>query len=188
MLLVHSGNRIDLPGRRIARFPSTQVPVVRARAARVLDTLRPSDVVSAAAAGADLIVLEETIRRGINAHVVLTIARDEFVKLSVADAGPDWVRRFEAVIEHISTHDGSSLVQGDDAPDHEWYLAAHDQLLDRAEVVAAGRAIAALTVRPPEGEDPPSVSDDFAVRAEHMGLLVLSIDPRPASTATVTVS
>lgn len=186
MLLVHSGNRIDLPDRRVVRFPSSQVPVVRARVARLLATLQPSDVVSAAAAGADLIVLEEAISHGINAHVVLTIARDQFVKQSVNDAGPDWVARFEAVVDHVSTVEGCSMTESDDAPGEQWYLAAHDQLLARAEVLAAGRAIAALTVRPPEGEVPPSVTDNFAARAERMGLLVLSVDPRPASTSGVT--
>jgi len=187
VLLVHSGNRIDLAGRRVVRFPSTQVPVVQARIARLLETLRPTDVVSAAAAGADLIVLEEAIRLGINVHVVLTVARDEFVEQSVMDAGPEWVTRFESVVRHVSTVDGCSLTESDDAPDHEWYLAALDQLLGRAEALAANRTIAALTVRPPEGEVPPSVTDDFAARAERIGLLVLTIDPRPASTATVTV-
>jgi hypothetical protein len=161
---------------------------VRVRVARLLATLRPSDVVSAAAAGADLIVLEEAIQRGINAHVVLTIGRDEFVKQSVMDAGPEWVTRFETVVHHVSTVDGCSMMENDDAPSHEWYLAAHVQLFGRAEALAAGGTIAALTIRPPEGEVPPSVTDDFAARAERMGLLVLSVDPRPASTATVTVS
>ena len=187
MLLVHSGNRIDLAGRRVARFPSTQEPIVRARVAKVLDALRPSDVVSAAAAGADLIVLEESIHRGIGTHVVLPIALDEFVSRSVTDAGPEWVMLFNAVVDAVSRARGCSLTQGDAAPGHEWYLAGHDQLLRRAEVVADGGSIVALTIRPPEGEAPPSVTDNFASRAEHLGLLVLTIDPRPASTATVIV-
>ncbi len=161
---------------------------MRDRVVRLLETLRPSDLVSAAAAGADLIVLEEAIRHGINAHVVLAIAHDEFVIQSVKDAGPEWVARFESVVHHVSTAEGCSITESDDAPSHEWYLAAHVQLFGRAEALAAGGPIAALTIRPPEGEVPPSVTDDFAARAERMGLLVLSLDPRPASTATVTVS
>ena len=90
MLLVHAGNRLDLANRRGARFPSSQVPTVRTRVRQVLDTLRPSGVVSAAASGADLIVLEEAIIRSIAIHVVLPISREEFVNKSVADTGPDW--------------------------------------------------------------------------------------------------
>ncbi len=153
----------------------------------MLDGLRPSDVVSAAAAGADLIVLEAAIQRGIGTHVVLPIALDEFVNRSVIDTGPEWVTRFNDVIHAVSRAHGCSLTQGDATPGHEWYLLAHDQLLDRAEVVAASQAMVALTIRPPEGEVPPSVTDNFASRAEQMGLLVLTIDPRPASAATVIV-
>ena len=188
VLLVHSGNRIDVVDRPTARFPSTQVPVVRARVARVLDAFRPSDVVSAAAAGADLIVLEEAIHRGINAHVVLPIAAEEFVNQSVSDAGAEWVSRFRAVLQHVSNSNGCSLLQGDEASDEAWYLAGHDQILTRAETVAGGEAIVALTVRPPEGEIPPSVTDRFAMRAERMGLLELCIDPRPGSSAAVMLS
>ncbi|HSB87143.1 MAG TPA: hypothetical protein VLD86_12570 [Ilumatobacteraceae bacterium] len=188
MLLVHSGNRIDLPDRQVARFPSSQIPVVRARVVKVLESLQPGAVVSSAAAGADLIVLEEAINLGIDAHVVMPLAREEFVPRSVADAGPEWVTRFDSVLRHVATHAGSSLMQYNDRPSDEWYLTAHVQLLERAEEVAAGRVIVALTIRPPEGEVPPSVTDDFVIRAQRMRLLVLSIDPRPSSPATATVS
>lgn len=164
------------------------MPVVRERVGRVLDALCPSSVVSAAAAGADLIVLQEAIQRGIDVHVILPIAVQEFVDRSVSDAGPEWVSRFEAVLHHVSTHDRCSVMQGNGAGSGAWYLAAHDQLLGRAETVAAGQAIVALTIRPPEGEDPPSATDDFAARAERLGLLVLCIDPRPGSATAVTIN
>lgn len=188
MLLVHAGNRIDLANRAVARFPPNQVPVVRDRVGRLLDALRPSGVVSAAAAGADLIVLEEAIHRGLDIHVIMPIAPDEFVKQSVSDAGAEWVNRFDGVLSHISTRPRSSVVQGDGAAGDAWYLAANDELLRRAESVAGGEIIVALAVRPPEGETPPSVTDDFVARAERLGLLVLCIDPRPGSTRAVTVS
>ncbi len=188
MLLVHAGNRLDLANRGAARFPSSQVPAVRTRVRQVLDTLRPSDVVSAAASGADLIVLEEAIIRDIAIHVVLPIPREEFLNKSVADAGPDWVSSFNAVLQHASSNrDGSSLLQGDAVSSGQWYLAAHDELLDRAEVVADGQPIVALAIRPPQGEIPPSGTDEFASRAARMGLLVLNIDPRAGSPASVTV-
>jgi hypothetical protein len=188
VLLVHAGNRLDLANRRTARFPASQVPTVRARVSQLLDTLRPSNVVSAAASGADLIVLEEAIARGIAIHVVLPITRQEFVDKSVADAGPEWVRSFEAVLQHASIGRGSSVLQGDGVASGQWYLAAHDELLGRAMALADGQPVVALTIRPPEGEHPPSGTDEFASRAERMGLLVLSIDPRAGSPASLTVS
>ena len=164
------------------------MPVVRDRVGRLLDALRPSGVVSAAAAGADLIVLEEAIQRELDIHVIMPIAPDEFVAQSVIDAGSEWVDRFDAVLSHISTHPRCSVTQGDGAADDEWYLAANDELLDRAEAVAGSEIIVALAVRPPEGETPPSVTDDFVARSGRLGLLVMCIDPRPGSTAAVTIS
>ncbi len=188
VLLVHAGNRIDLPDRAVARFPASRVPAVRASVGRLLDALRPSGVVSVAAAGADLIVLDEAIRRDIHTHVVLPIAMVEFVKQSVVDAGPEWVGLFDAVLGHVCADHGCSVAQGHDDPAAEWYRRAHDQLIRRAEEVAGGTTIVALTIRPPEGDRPPSVSDDFAARAAQLGWLELCIDPRPASGAAVVVS
>ena len=161
--------------------------MVADRVAHLLTTLQPAAVVSAAAAGADLIVLAEAIRLGIGAHVVLPIGRDDFVDQSVADAGPEWVQRFHAVMDHIASDPACTVVQGDAEPDTAWYIDGHDQLLRRAEELAGGAVIVALTVRPPEGETPPSVSDAFAARAERSGLLTLCIDPRARSAATVVV-
>ena len=96
VLFVHAGNRIDLADRATARFAQSEVPMVTARVGHLLATLRPIGVVSAAAAGADLVVLQEAIRQGVAAHLVLPIARDHFVEQSVADAGPEWVQRFDA--------------------------------------------------------------------------------------------
>jgi len=185
VLLVHSGNRIDLADRAVPRFPASQVPAVRARVARLLETLRPNAVVSAPAAGADLVVLQEAIRLGCPIHVVVPIARESFVDRSVSDAGPEWVECFEAVVHHAATEPGCSLVQSDDSPQHGWYLAAHDQLFHRAELVAAGDSVVALTIRPPDGEHPPSATDDFAARAAQLDMLVFTIDPRPPSSVTV---
>lgn len=187
MLLVHSGNRIDLGNRVVARFPSTQVPTVRARVARLLESLQPCAVVSAPAAGADLVVIGEAIRLGVRIHLVLPIGRDDFLERSVIDGGPEWIDEFEAALHHASTTPGCSLEEAGESPAPDWYLTAQDQLLRRAEAVADGQTIVALTVRPPEGESPPSATDHFASRAERLGMLVLTIDPRPASPSTTTV-
>ena len=47
------------------------------------------------ASGADLLWAESLLAAGAELHVVLPFSRDEFVEASVADAGPEWVERFE---------------------------------------------------------------------------------------------
>ena len=97
MIVVHAGNRPDQPGRETPRFPASQVAAVEHRVAALLDALRPEAVVSAPAAGADLIVLAAAQRRGIPVHIVLGIDLDAFIEQSVADAGETWVTRFRSV-------------------------------------------------------------------------------------------
>src|SRR3954463_10142053 len=78
MLLVHAGNRVDAPDRADPRFPLEHLHDVHLRIGRLLAALSPRGVVSSAAAGADLIVLEEAASRGIPIHVVLPLVAPEF--------------------------------------------------------------------------------------------------------------
>jgi hypothetical protein len=179
VLIVHAGNRIDGSDRREPRFPATQVAAVAQRVGRLLDVMQPAGVVSAPAAGADLIVLDEARRRAIPLHVFLPITSDEFVRASVADHDGEWLAMYENVMDHAHA-DGSSSVCRIEAEAHtDWYLEAHQTLLAHAVELAAGDLVVALTVRPPAGEIPHSATDEFADRAGRFGLIVVTVDPRP---------
>jgi hypothetical protein len=179
VLIVHAGNRIDGSDRREPRFPASQVGAVAQRVGRLLDVMQPAGVVSAPAAGADLIVLDEARRRGIPLHVFLPIDGDEFVRVSVADHDTEWLGLFEAVMDHARDDPRSSVCRGEGGADADWYLQAHQGLLAHASELAAGELVVALTVRPPAGEIPHSATDEFADRAGRAGLIVLTVDPRP---------
>ena len=109
VLIVHAGNRIDAPDRGAPRFPASQVGAVAQRVGRLLDVMKPAGVVSAPAAGADLIVLDEARRRGIPLHVFLPIDTDEFVRVSIADHDTEWLGLFEAVMDHARDDASSSV-------------------------------------------------------------------------------
>jgi hypothetical protein len=181
VLIVHAGNRIDGFDRPDARFPDSQVAIVAARVGRLFDALQPSGVVSAPAAGADLIVLDEARKRGIPLHVVLPIVATQFVTNSVVDHGNEWVARYRAILDHAHSDGRSTVWQGELVEHDGWYLDANSDLLRRAADIAGDQPVVALTIRPPAGETPPSATDDFADRAGRAGLLVLSLDPRPSS-------
>ena len=181
VLIVHAGNRIDAPDREVPRFPAAQVDAVAQRVGRLFDVMKPAGVVSAPAAGADLIVLDEARKRSIPLHVFVPIDTDEFVRESVADQDSGWLAVFEAVIDHARDDAHSSLCHIDGGAHGDWYLQAHHGLLAHASELAAGDLIVALTVRPPAGEIPHSATDEFADRAGQAGLIVLTVDPRPVS-------
>jgi hypothetical protein len=180
VLLVHGGNRPDEDGRSPPRLPAGRLDAVGEALARVVAALQPSGVVSAGAAGADLLVLDAAARLGVPVHIVVPIAEAQFVAQSVEDAGGDWVERWDGVVAAARADPASSVVSLELAADSDWYREANGALLDAARRLAGeGEPIVVLTVRPPEGEHPPSVTDDLAERAVAAGLVVLTLDPRP---------
>lgn len=179
VLIVHAGNRIDALDRHVPRFPASQVAAVAQRVGRLFDVMKPAGVVSAPAAGADLIVLDEARKRSIPLHVFLPINDDEFVRESVADHDAEWLAMYEAVIDHGRDNPASSICRIGGGAQADWYLLAQQGLLTHAAEIAAGDLIVALTVRPPAGEIPHSATDEFADRAGRAGMIVLTVDPRP---------
>ena len=95
---VFAGHRSDLPGRKKPRLPEEAIPSLRERILRWLSENAIVGVYSSAAAGADILFLECAREAGIETHVVLPFLRDGFIGTSVADAGSDWVRRFDDVL------------------------------------------------------------------------------------------
>jgi hypothetical protein len=189
VLLVHAGNRIDAEDRAEPRFPAARVGAVTTIIARVLADLRPSSIVSAAAHGADLIILVEAQRLGIATHVVLPMSADEFLATSVAGSHAAWEEQYREVLDTASTSPGSSVDTLDLAAEPGWYLLANALILERARAVASdGEAIIAMTVRPTEGETPPSATDEFARLATESGLTVLTLDPRPGRTSALLIT
>jgi hypothetical protein len=186
VIVVHAGNRIDGPHRPTARFPAGNVDSVTKSTVRLLQSLQPRFVISAPAAGADLIVLAAAQQLGIAVELVLPIDADGFVAASVADNGPDWETRFHAVMRSPETRIRELHLD----PETPWWFDANQALLAiAAERAAVKEPVIALTIRPVGGEFPPSVTDDFAARAHALGLVVLTIDPRNGATpAEVDVS
>ncbi len=188
MLLAHAGNRIDAEDRAEPRFPAAQVGVVTSIIARALADLRPSAVVSAAANGADLIILTEAQRLGIATHVVLPMHADDFLEASVATSDTAWADQYREVLDTARRSPGSTVDTLDLAADPRWYLKANVVILERARSFASGdESIIAMTVRPTEGETPPSAADEFAHLASQAGLTVLTVDPRPDRTVALRV-
>ena len=92
------------------------------------------------------------------------------------------------MLDVAATTPGSSVETLDLLEDPAWYLAGNGLILDIARRCAGADPVVAVTVRPPEGEDPPSATDDFARRATAAGLTLLTVDPRPSSRGDVLVT
>lgn len=178
MILVHAGNRVDGPGRPGPRFPEAQVPLLERRLGRFLDVLRPRAVVSAAAAGADLVLLEKALAtRGVAIHVVLPFDAARFRETSVADRGAAWTARYDRVLAALRDRDGCQLIEFGEAPDDAGYRAGNQHLLDHARQIAGDDGVLALAVRPHRDPAAPSMTDDFADAAGLRGITTIDIEP-----------
>ncbi len=90
----YCGHRIGALGEP-GRFPAGDEPVVAAAIAGALDSEPIAYAYGALAGGADILWAEALLERGGELHVVLPFAREEFIRVSVAGAGPGWVERFD---------------------------------------------------------------------------------------------
>ncbi|HET7516936.1 MAG TPA: hypothetical protein VFN05_04410, partial [Actinomycetes bacterium] len=162
MILVHAGNRVDAGDRGgPPRFPESQVPFVRERLARLVQALRPRVVVSAAAAGADLLLLEQALAvKGLAVHVVLPFAASRFRETSVADRGNSWTEQYDRVLALVREREGSQVYEHGESPDDAGFRAGNRLLVEHARRLG-GDAVLGLAVRPRPRDAEPSITDDF---------------------------
>ena len=88
------GHRILPPG-QTGRFPVTEEEQVADQLEKTFDRLGVGIGFGSLAAGADILAAEALLARGAELQVVLPFDRDEFVRTSVAPAGPEWAGRFD---------------------------------------------------------------------------------------------
>jgi hypothetical protein len=179
MILVHAGNRVDGPGRPgPPRFPEAQADFVGRRLSRFLDVLRPRVVVSAAAAGADLLLLESALATpGIAVHVVLPFGAGQFRETSVADRGQAWALRYDQVLAAVRDRLDGQLIEYREAADDAGFRAGNRHLIAHAGAIADGDGVLALAVRPRPDPAAPSMTDDFVQAARLQQVTWIDIDP-----------
>lgn len=102
--LLFTGHMVDSAGRKQPRFPAwaegRAFEAIR-NAIEALPWTQPGPTIgiAGAASGGDLLFHEACAQLGISTRILLALPIDEFLAASVAPAGPDWVRRFHAVVD-----------------------------------------------------------------------------------------
>lgn len=102
-VFLFSGHMVDAPDRPSPRFPAD----CEARAASAIDAkldelgMNHEDLaICGGACGGDILFAEAALRRGCPVHLHLQYRETDFLRASVAFAGPDWVDRFYALRDH----------------------------------------------------------------------------------------
>lgn len=91
-----TGHMVDAPGRKTPRFPESKVQTVREEIAKCLGELNIRYGFSSAARGADILFIEELLKRGGMAHVYLPFPKDAFARTSV---GYGWDPRYYRILK-----------------------------------------------------------------------------------------
>ena len=105
-VIVGTGHRIDPADRASPRFPNTPDCIAKAKSwlrekveAEKAQTKGSISGMGGAASGTDLLFHEVCAELGISTKVVLPIPKEEYCRQCVADGGPDWVERFNRLVD-----------------------------------------------------------------------------------------
>ncbi len=137
-VLFYAGHIIAPPGAE-GRFPADQEDAVREAISDFFETNNVGFAFGSLAAGADLLVAEECMRRDVDLYAFLPFKREDFIETSVATAGGDWLERFEtcyAWAEERAGEDRGSITYATDGA----YLG-DDSLFSYCAEFAMGLAI-----------------------------------------------
>ncbi len=176
--LLFTGHMIDRADREQARFPGWAESRARnaiQAAIAGLEWARPGTTVGLAggASGGDLLFHECCRELGIATRVLLALPPDEFELTSVTHAGPEWIKRFHALLERsgralqvMQKNDG----QLEGASDNIWQRA-NLWMIEEANRLAPERALLALW----DGKtgDGPGGTEHFLQVARRVGIRVL---------------
>ena len=99
-VLHYAGHMIAPPGAATGRLLASGEGALKARIAERFDQIRPSSVFGSLASGADILIVEEAHRRGIETHVYLPFALEDFIAESIRKAGGDWEARANTCLGH----------------------------------------------------------------------------------------
>ena len=139
VIIVFGGRRVDAADAATPRFPSASEGLVRERLREIFERYQPEVVVASAAAGADLLALEEAGARGARRRVLLPFEPERFRTTSVVDRPGEWGLRYDQVRAEVEPG-GDFVVHpttSEDERDEEAYLRVVHALLDEAMALAA---------------------------------------------------
>ncbi|WP_447968980.1 tetratricopeptide repeat-containing protein [Nitrospira sp. M1] len=103
-VILFTGHRIDAEGRKSPRFPREKEAQGRAMIKEALMKEKEKNKgtflgISGCASGGDILFHEVCKELDIPSQIYLAIPQNAYMKASVADAGPQWVERFNALLK-----------------------------------------------------------------------------------------
>jgi hypothetical protein len=181
-VIVATGHRADTPDRKSPRFPNTKESNDKAKAwlrervaAERTETNGLVSGIGGAASGTDLIFLEVCAELGITTTVVLPIPREDYCRDSVADGGPDWVERFNRLVNAkppvLLSDDAELPAWATSIPDYGVFQRGNIFMIEAA-LIAPNADVTLLALWNGNAGDGPGGTADMVKLAQEQGAKV----------------
>ena len=183
-VILFTGHRIDAPGRSTARFPAAKEKQARAM---ILEAVAKEKEkangkvmgLTGGASGGDILFHEVCEELNIPSQMYLVLPRNEYIKASVADSGPDWVERFNRLYNHLKP---KLLSDSERLP--RWLRAKKDyNIWQRSNLWMLHNALAVsqdhltlIALWNGASGDGPGGTEDMVVRAKDRGASFIHLD------------
>ena len=103
-VVVFTGHMIDHPDRSEPRFPESISTHIAEEISKTLDQLDAGIGYSSLACGADILFVEEMIKRNAEVNLFLPYKLSDFIETSINFAGPKWLSRFRRILKGHSVN------------------------------------------------------------------------------------
>lgn len=185
-VILFTGHRIDVSGREVPRFPKHSEGLARSM---ILEAVSQENNaaegrlcgIASGASGGDVLFHEICDDLNIPTKMCLAVPEQDYIKRSVAHAGPEWVHRFKRLAEQTAPEilsESNQLprwLRG--KPDYTIFQRCNLWMLHIALHVSAGELVVVALWNSEEG-DGPGGTRDLVHRAQAHGAMVVHLDAR----------
>lgn len=186
-VLLFTGHRIDAPGREKPRFPEGKKDVAKEAIKQAV--LKEKYIsgglvygIAGGASGGDTLFHEVCEELGIPTRLYLAIPRDDYVKESVASAGPEWVERFNQLHNKLDVHvlsDSDELPRWlQEKPNYSIWQRNNLWMLHNALADAGGENVTLIALWNGEKGDGPGGTEDLVQKAKERGAKVIILNTK----------
>ncbi len=186
-VLLFTGHMIDAPDRREPRFPPDKVEVGRAKIAEAVAAEQEiaggiAYGVAGCASGGDILFHQICEASGIQTRIFLAVARELYIRESVAPAGPQWIEEFNRLVAVRKVRvlgESTELprwLQG--KPDYNIWQRNNLWNLHNALAAAGGENVTLIALWNGASGDGPGGTGDMVQKARDRGAKTIILDTK----------
>jgi hypothetical protein len=185
-VILFTGHRIDAPGRQNPRFPPEREDQARAMILAAVTDVKNKTTgnllgISGGACGGDILFHEVCEQLNIPTRMYLVLPKNDYIKASVADGGPEWVERFKRLFD-----EKQSAILDDSGELPRWLRAKKDySIWQRSNLWMLHSALALssdnltlIALWNGEAGDGSGGTEDMVQRATDRGATFIHLDAR----------